>query len=181
MRKRFERQSGGESLAAPPNTPPQTLPLQPWEAEFAEWLVTQPKRPTLAAQLAKAHEMIVAVGQDVNLFKQKNLRQLKAREAFKGYVADMQLSAVKKARAKLEVRLPDYVEAHRVGLTMAMEARDHRSIPNYTNPILDRVWPKQDQQIAQAAVVIELSPKQLASIHAPPTDVIVEELTDDDE
>lgn len=155
--------------------------MQPWEAEFAEWLVTQPKRPSLRTQVAKAHDIMRSVNIDPTDFTLRTLRALKQRESFMGYVADMQLSALRKARAKLEVRLPDYVEAHATGLTMALEARDHRSIPNYTNPILDRVWPKQDQQIAQAAVVIELSPKQLASVHAPPTEVTVVELTDDDE
>jgi lambda repressor-like predicted transcriptional regulator len=106
---------------------------------------------------------------------------MKNRQEYKEYFAELQKDALRRARAKIEMRVPEYIDAHKKGLDMALEAHDHRSIPNYTNPILDRVWPRNDQQVAQAAVVIELTPKQLASIDAPAPVVEYEELDDDGE
>lgn len=181
IRNRIAKQSGG-ALASPPNTKPQTLPLMPWEVEFAEWLVTQHKRPLIKDQLAKCEELLKAVGAHAALpYTRKDLKNLRQRDEFKAFFADLQKDALKRARAKIEMRVPEYIDAHKKGLDMALEAHDHRSIPNYTNPILDRIWPRNDQQTATAAVVIELSPKQIASINDPPPTVEYEVLTDDDE
>jgi len=181
IQRRIAKQSGGP-LASPPAKPPQTLPLLPWEVEFAEWLATQPKRPPVKDQLAKCDELLTAVGATAAVpFSRRSLTNMKNRQEYKEYFAELQKDALRRARAKIEMRVPEYIDAHKKGLDMALEAHDHRSIPNYTNPILDRVWPRNDQQVAQAAVVIELTPKQLASIDAPAPVVEYEELDDDGE
>jgi hypothetical protein len=171
---KYKRQvKNGEPLAAPPKLAPESLPLLPWELEFAEWLANQPKRTSLAEQQEKASEL------SQRTIGRRGLRNLKDRATFREFFGELQLGALRAARAKLERRMPEYIDAHHKGVHLALDAQDYRAIPAYTNPMIERVWPKRDDVGANVAVVVQLQPKQQAMLDTPTIEVEYEVIASD--
>jgi len=134
-------------------------PLSPFEYAFCEWLATQVDgKVPLADQMEKISEL----GQKT--YSDNYLRNLKNRKEFKRHFAEIQKTLLARARAKLARHMPEAVDAHFKGMEMAIAANDHRGIPAFTVPILDRVHPKQHDQPQAAAVTINITATQMSAI-----------------
>lgn len=148
--------------------------LAPWELAFAEWLAhSVAQRTSMKTQLEIAMDL---AGEPVTYGYIKNLKN---REEFREYYVELQKDALRRARSMVEKRLPQGVKAHFEGLQMALDTEDHRSIPAYTVPILDRAMPKKAEIGAVTAVKIELSPKQHALLDETIPEVEVEVIDDE--
>jgi len=133
--------------------------LRPWMRTYAAWLAMRPGRPTVTERRVQAN---LLAHDDVG---EKTIRIIEARSDFRELLAKFEESAVALARSKLENDLPFYVEQHRKGLEMALAADDYKKIPDYTNPALERVWPRRDgANVASANVTITLSAGQVLAL-----------------
>ena len=176
--KYTKRLTRSEPLAPPSTAPPQTLGLLPHEIAFAEWLAACPKRPRKAEQLAVMMEKAAARDWDGNV-THRYIDNLKRRQEFLKFFAELQRDALSKARAIAQARAPEYIKADYEGLLMALDRQDYKTITQYTSKVYDRVWPKKDETVPQVAVKIELTERQLREVDQ--DEIIVEgELIDDD-
>lgn len=66
----------------------------------------------------------------------------------------------------LEEHYTEGITTHIAGMRMAMAAEDHKSLPSYTVPILDRVVPKRDAVQGNTQVNVTLTTKQTAQLDA---------------
>lgn len=131
--------------------------MRPWMQRLAEWSATQPGRV-----MVKTHYPMACQFAGVHLTKDL-LRPLLQREDWIAYRQEMVDDFVKGARKKFESRLPEYMETHYLAMMAARSnvTEDPRSAAILTEPALDRVWPKkEDQHIAPTVVNITLSPNQ---------------------
>jgi uncharacterized pyridoxal phosphate-containing UPF0001 family protein len=151
---------------------PDTRPLAPWEVAFAEWLSSQPVRPSAKEQVEKAQELAQLASLTWHY-----LKRLKRRKAFVAYWADINTSALKRARKMIEAQLPEAVRVHFQGMKKLEAAASEnadllRSIPTFTAPYLERAWPKKDETVPQVAVQINLSQRQMEALSS--EDMVVE-------
>lgn len=156
---------------------PETRPLTPGEAAFAEWLSGQVTRPPAAEQLDKLQELTQ------HAYAARTLRALKRRPAFRELWADINTSALKRARKMIEAQLPEAVRVHFQGMQRLNAAASEnadllKSIPTYTAPYLDRAWPKKDETPVQANVQINLSARQLEALASDAITIEAEVLDD---
>ena len=156
---------------------PDTRPLLPEEAAFAEWLSSQFERPSRREQVEKLQEMLQkAVGNSY-------LHSLKRRKAFREYWGDINTSALKRARKMVEAQLPEAVRVHFQGMKRLEAAASAnadllKSIPTFTAPSLDRAGPKKDETPIQANVQINLSARQLEALSSDAITVEAEVIDD---
>ena len=149
--------------------PSRRHPLLPWQRAFIEWLALQAKQVRLAEQLVQANHFIAQASPFENdlpdaPITKPALQRFKKTSEYRDYFDAMQADATKRARAKMESRLDKFVHAHEDGLHMAVVAGDHRTIPSYTNPILDRIWPRRDMPAVAQQITITLGPNQQAAL-----------------
>lgn len=79
------------------------------------------------------------------------------------------------ARAALEADAPWYIEQHKKGLESAALANDFKAVASFTNPMIDRVWPKASPAPSNT-VNIYISVRQSADLDAPPLDALEAEI-----
>jgi hypothetical protein len=160
-------------------------PLTPYEFTFCEWLACQPTHPSRKAQLAKLQELYNPPDADGNPpareipVDMNRLRALTRRPEFQEYYKQLALEELERSRAMFIKRMPQAVATHFMAMDMAMINKDYRSIPSFTNPVLDRVMPKKSEQAPIAAVKIELTTAQQSLMDIPEATVEVVEIEDD--
>ena len=114
INKYQKRLGRNEPLAPPSNVPQQTLALQPHEIAFAEWLVTCPKRPKIAEQMAVLSEMAAETGW-TGVVTKNYLHNLKnQRQQFQEFSAELMRDHLSAARAKYKVRVDWAVDVRSV-------------------------------------------------------------------
>jgi hypothetical protein len=147
--------------------------LRPWMRTYAEWLALQPGKPGWREKIAIvnriAHDKV----------SKRAVRFLEARADFIAYYDKFATGAQTAARAKLESETPWYVEQHRLGLEAAISKGDHKAIPTFTTPILERVWPRREGPMVATQVTIHLSPRQQADLSQPPAELLDAEIVED--
>lgn len=139
---------------------PATRPLLPWQSAFAEWLSSQPTKVSVQAQRKIASSLAKT------LVTARALGRLRRNARFVSYLASLQLDEIRRARAVLEEHYTEGITTHIAGMRMAMAAEDHKSLPSYTVPILDRVVPKRDAVQGNTQVNVTLTTKQTAQLDA---------------
>ena len=65
------------------------------------------------------------------------------------------------------------------GLEMALREKDHKAIPNYTGPIIERAWPRRDSPETQTQVTIHITPRQQADLVEPPVELLPAEIVEE--
>lgn len=128
--------------------------LKQWMKNYAEWLALQPGRPSVPEKRA----IVNRLAQDK--VSAKAIRFLEQRADFLEYHDKFASGAVTAARAKLEAESPWYIEQHRLGLEQAIREKDYKAIPNFTGPVVERVWPRREGAVTATQVTIHLSPRQ---------------------
>lgn len=107
---------------------------------YAAWLATQNAFP-------KSIERLTAAGLYLNTrVSRKNLQALEEREDFQNLVETFRGQETARVKAVLEGHLKAGVDAHMTGLKMALADGDHRAIPKFTVPLIERAWPKANEQ-----------------------------------
>ena len=138
-------------------------PLQPWMRAYGRWLLSpgQLRRPTLQQRTAKASEL---AGFPI---PKSALIALGRRPDFRAYLTVMDGNAVQRAKDEFEQSYEFYVQSHQAGLIMALAAKDHRAIANFTTPVLDRIAPKKAEAGGgKSTVVIQMNVAQVEKLHA---------------
>ena len=131
---------------------PKKRQLQPWEMAFAEWYANTPVRPKLAEQYDQADLM---APEGFNPGK-SYIETLKRSTAWSEYIIAIKEDNLELARKKLTGNFSSAVDAHFEGLEKARDAEDYKAIPAFTNPILDRIMPKNTAS-EQAAVAVQIN------------------------
>lgn len=132
-------------------------PFLPWMRELALWLcdptetvtitvdgksvtTTQPiRRRILTSDWTREASRLSGMKVSTSA-----MRYLRARPDFRALLSRLEESITDRAKFRLAKDHDFYVQAHRAGLEMALEARDHRAVAGFTGPILDRVTPKKE-------------------------------------
>jgi hypothetical protein len=118
--------------------------LKTWEFAFAQWYVNQPRLyPLVKDQLAKA------------------LKKLKERAEFKQYLHLLQEDVARAAKEVFQAASPKMAAMHVTAAERLMDAGDVKSIHQYTTPVLDRVWPKKEEQTVAPTINVVLTAKQM--------------------
>lgn len=116
---------------------------------YAAWLAIQESWP-------KSIERLKQLGAFVNTkCSRPNLTRLERREDFIALVQTYRDQEVTRTKGIIERHLEQGVKAHMRGLEMALAESDHRAIPKFTTPLIERAWPKQNEQ-QQAVPLIEI-------------------------
>lgn len=152
---------------------PALKPLPPWQSAFAEWLSSQPDKPSTQAQRKMASALLRQT------ISPKALRRVIRNPAFIRYLALLNADALRRSRAILEQHYTEGVHAHLSGMRSALDANDYKALPSFTVPILDRVVPKKEQVAAATQVNVVLSTKQQALIAGDAPEVTYEVLPPD--
>lgn len=131
-------------------------PLKWWQSALAEYMGTAIKRPKPAEYLAKANELANKDTPDGSPRVELSLgevRQLFKNPVFRRQVALFEIGQARAARKIIERDAPDYMRGHRQALEYALKEKDPRAIAAVTVPVMDRVWPKKQEQSATVAAV----------------------------
>lgn len=132
--------------------------LWSWQRMVAAWYATVPyATPKSILRYARdLTKLEVTPGAIRALFERKDFQQL---------VEQFKAAPSLRIREIAEFDYNFYLDAHRQGLQMAIAANDHRGIPAYTTPMLDRMLPKKAEGDQRAqVVVVNLTPGQAKSI-----------------
>ena len=132
---------------------PDSFPkLLPWQRVYAGWLMGFDKTPS---QPKRLHQAKIAATYAV---KPAELKALESRADFRAYCADLQASAVARARHLVETEATVTMQQMLEMRDQAHREGDYAKFMQYAGPILDRVWPKQDDRgPGKTQVVINLS------------------------
>ncbi len=103
---------------------------------YAAWLAIQPAFPKSIERLKSAGICLTT------RVSRKNLNALEARDDFVNQVQVYRDQEVTRVKGILERHLESAVDAHMLGLQLAVSERDHRAIPKFTVPLIERAWPK---------------------------------------
>jgi hypothetical protein len=118
----------------------QSKSLTPGMKAYAAWLAIQDAFP-------KSMERLKQAGLCLNTrVSRKNLKGLETRDDFINQVQVYREQEVTRVKAILERHLEVAVDAHMLGLKLAVSERDHRAIPKFTVPLIERAWPKVNEQ-----------------------------------
>lgn len=135
--------------------------LREWQRALAAAIAQSPERLKLTEIRALARAITnyrISLGA---------VRATLKRDDFRRLVDKFRANEAARARQMFETDAAAYVQAHKRGLDMALAAEDHRAIPSYTVPALDRIWPKKEDQAAQTPmVVLNIHPNQLATLQS---------------
>jgi len=160
-------------------------PLTPAEFTFCEWLAKTPVNPNQSEQVKKLREIFNPPDAEGNPpsyiipVTKERLLKLKRRKEFQHYFEEMRQAELDRARAMFIKRMPEAVATHFLAMDLAMQGKDYRSIPAFTNPVLDRVLPKKSENAPIAAVKIELTQAQSKNMDLETPDIEVVEIEDD--
>lgn len=133
-------------------------PLLPWQKVYAAWTVGHDKLPAIPTRVRQAS---VAATYPV---KKADLLAMEARPAFRAYCAELQASAVAKARQLVETETVRTMEQMLEMRDEAHRNKDYAKFMQYAGPVLDRLWPKQDDRgPAKTQVVIQMAPNGFAA------------------
>lgn len=121
--------------------------LRQWQRLFAAWYAVHPVKPRILECVeycrAITHWRV----------PRATVEKLLRREDFQTLTRQFRESERLRTQELLTADYQYYLDAHRKGLDMALEAGDHRGIPAFTNPILDRIAPKRTEEGQKAAMV----------------------------
>lgn len=135
---------------------------------YAAWLAIQSKFP-------RSIERLNCAGLCFNTrVSRSHLNILEAREDFVNLVQTYRDQEVTRVKGIIERHLATAVDAHMLGLQLAVEEKDHRAIPKFTTPLIERAWPKQNEVIPHVPMIeIHIGTGQtLRLIEAPAIEVI---------
>jgi len=133
-----------------------TSRLRPWMQMYAYWRA-------FAAKTNSTERRIKASGLACDQVSYNQIRNLERRSDFRDLVEKFQAGGVEGALAKLKADLPFYVDTHKKGTEMALEAGDYAAIPKFTLHALEIVSPRRNDLLQQNLQVnVVLSPRQLA-------------------
>lgn len=120
---------------------------------LAEWHATHEGK----VLLEQARDMAVQfAGVSISLAATKALM---TRDDWMGYREEVALDTMLQIRKKLQARTEHYVDAHFRALALAEDAEDYKVMAQIAEPMLDRVWAKREQHVAQGqTVIINLAP-----------------------
>ncbi len=122
--------------------------LRHWQRLFAAWYATLPGPPAMDAMVAYAQALTTY------RITPQSIRITTKRDDWRELVDQFRGSEALRVRELLHADYQFYLDAHRKGLFMALEKEDHRAIPSFTVPIIERFAPKKEDQAARAQVVI---------------------------
>lgn len=145
-------------------------PLRAWEYRFIEWEAVQPRWSATRRKAVVLEMFKHFMAEDKDVWKEaagrsdddfrKQIRLLRLSVGYKTYRKMLDDSILSAARYRLENSALKYVNAHEQGLALAIEARDHSAIPRYTESMIDRIWPKREEQRPVQVVNVILTEKQ---------------------
>ena len=147
----------------------QSKSLTPGMKAYAAWLALNPGK--------KAQERRIQAGICLNTtVSTANLKALEGREDFGALLQSYANDEVTRVKGILERHLEVAVDAHMLGLQLAVSERDHRAIPKFTVPFIERAWPKQNDVIPHVPLIeIHIGQGQtMRLIEAPAVEVIPE-------
>ena len=107
------------------------------------------------------------------------MRFLQERADFKEYHDKFAQGAVTAARARLEADSPWYIDQHRLGLEQAIQEKDYKAIPNYTGPVIERVWPRREAPTTANQITINLTTRQQAELTQAPAELMPAEIVEE--
>lgn len=152
--------------------------LHPAEADFCFWLSQYKAAPPIARQLEKAEELF---GCEVD---EDALQKVKRSKPFRDYLGKLEKmspeQAKELAREYIDSKLPHAMAAHFQAIAMLQKLGDWKDVAKFTNPLLDRVYPKKEEQNVQAMqVTINLQPHAHAAMLDDVVEVEAEVLSDE--
>lgn len=162
---------------------PNAKPLLPYQAEFIDWLVTRPRRPSKQSQADKLTQLARKSNElpDDDAWTIKDLERLKRRAEYTDYYQAVREGGIPAARRMMKQRYPWVAALHFKALRQADGAGDYETVLRATASHLDRVMPKQSAP-AQPTIHINLTMDQaeLLSAETPVQDVEYEVLSNDE-
>ena len=154
------------ALVASPDT------MLPWVKVYAMWLACQPTNPAVPVRARQA-QLLSGAYQPPS-----RMRQVENGVTFRAYVAELTASQIMRARGLYEQGMARTVEQHLELRDAAHVAGDYKEFVKYSNPVLDRIWPKHDERAPpKAQVVIHMAPGSFAARATQPTgeETVIEE------
>ena len=145
---------------------PPVARLKVWQCQMAEWLAAQVKRQSKASLIAQASTFAGTA-----IPRHQVLGLVYQNPHFRAYREALTEDNLKAARYKIKFRAMEAVDAHFDAISWAVGEQDHKNMASLTVPILDRVWPKQEETAPNQLVQIVLTHKQHALIDAPSPEV----------
>lgn len=132
--------------------------LLPWQRVYAGWLMGFDKTPSLPVRTKHASTAATYA------IKKSELLALEGRADFRAYAADLQASAVARARHLVETEAVKTMEQLLAMRDAAYEAGDYAKFMQYGGPLLDRIWPKQDDRgPAKTQINVVFAPNSFAA------------------
>lgn len=144
-----------------PNVIAKRRSLTEWMRVYAAWYAQQPRQPGLTDRIRAVRA--------ITQYKvtKKALAALEARADWRRFVEKCRADAAFRAKTMLESHYAFYVDLHKQGAQMALKAGDHRAIPTFTSPVLERVAPKRVESDAPPpSIVLNLSVQQMKGVEA---------------
>ena len=124
--------------------------LRPWMKQFGIWLLTRKVKPT-PDEMADHATYLARLKVSKNMVK-----HLRSRVDFHDFCNEVSADQVKLAKEMYTAALPNLIQGNLDSLEIAMQNRDYKAMAMITQPALDRVYPKRDEQtgpMAQQIVV----------------------------
>ena len=133
--------------------------LKPWQFKFAQWQVNHHLKVQRIDEQVKAASLFA--GADI---KPSALKALRENRVFQLYKHKLRENAREAAAERFWAAAPEMVDIHIDAAKGLHEAQEYKSIAAFTQPYIDRIVPKKDEQANQNVVNVVLSVKQAEAI-----------------
>lgn len=116
-------------------------PLRPWMKRLAAWEASAAgQRISVSACFEAARFLAQAP------ISRPAVQALRSRPDYLAYREELAADALVRARKQLEARVQEYADAHHWALQEAQKAGDYKETAAIAAPMLDRLWPKREDQ-----------------------------------
>lgn len=123
-------------------------PLRPWMKRLAEWESSAAgQRISVSACLDAARFLAQAP------ISRPAVKALRNRPDYLAYREELAADALVRARKQLEGRAQEYLDVHYWALAAAKNADDYKEAAAIAGPMLDRLWPKREDQTDRQTVI----------------------------
>ncbi len=121
-----------------------------WMRRYCEWRVCQTKMPTQGERQAKAS---ICAGKHIGY---DLLRRVERSVEYGEVMARLVSDEIELARASLRSNTQVLIQGHLDMANEALEAKDYDSYHKYSQPMVDRVWPKQEETVRATQINVTL-------------------------
>jgi len=128
--------------------------LRPWMKRLAVWAAEQYKKPTRRELLKEARRL-------TNFpILPRHIKTIVDNPAWKAYLAQVSEDIPTRAAEEAKHRSLDAVKAHFEAIEKLASNGDYKDLSKFTNPILDRVWAKVEENNHAPMIQINLGTRE---------------------